>query len=95
MTSVPVGAHHSDRRIKRRLSRLENQVVTLRAKTRLLDNGGFYLGPVFGYQVIGECSAGTTAVWEISQVDPDFSALDDCRQASQRKASSLEVWSDG
>ena len=94
MTSVPVTAHHSDRRIKNRLSRLEDQVLTLRTKMRLLDNGGFYHGPVFGYQVIGYCTAGQTAIWEVSTADPDFSAIDDCQVSQRRAASDARVWSD-
>jgi hypothetical protein len=57
VTALPVGAHHNDRALKRRIKALE-------ARTQLLDQDGFYAGLVEEWQVVSfDCVHGDDAVW--------------------------------
>lgn len=99
--TIPAGAHHNDDRFKNRLNRLENSVATLKSqmttvrnRTALLTTDGVYYGPLFGYQVLGFCTEGTTAMWEVSEVDASVQAIDDCYEAQQmrKRALNLREW---
>jgi len=86
-TALPVGAHHNDRRLKRRVARLESQMTTVRAKTQYLTRDGFHFrGFLFGEQVIGFCDPAAPAVWEQTTGDPEAVWIDDCFVAEQREA---------
>lgn len=99
--TISAGAHHNDTKFKSRLVKLENSVATLksqtsavRSRTQLLTTDGLYVGPVFGYQVLGFCAAGTTAMWEVSEVDPSTQAIDDCFVGAQgARVKTLRAWS--
>jgi hypothetical protein len=91
MTVLPVQAHHSDRDMKRRLSRLENQVRVLQAKTVDLDTDGFFWGPVLGSQVIGACAAETPATWVYPPGTTEFTWINDCLEAQQQSARKAQV----
>lgn len=94
-TSVPVGAHHrrSATRLANRVERLENQIATLQNKTFFMDSDGFYMGPVFGEQVLGFCQAGTAATWEVTAFTPDAVWIDDCFVGQQQRDQLLQDFS--
>jgi len=82
---VPVQAHHGDdfRSLKRRIARLEKE-------TQLLNGQGFYRGPIAGNQVLSQCAAGATAVWEVSPFE-GLTMIDDCFTSQQQRSAARAV----
>lgn len=86
VTAIPVGAHHNDRKLKRRVTRLENQVQILRAKTVALDTDGFFYGPVLGRQVVALCPVDTSAMWTSDGNTEGITWLQDCLDETQQRS---------
>lgn len=82
-TAVPVGAHHNDRRLKRRVTRLENQMAVQKQKTYYMDREGFYNSIIVGSQVFSACAADAPATWTTDGTVGEFTWVNDCFDGMQ------------
>ena len=88
-TAIPVTAHHSDRAMKRRLNRLENQMAIQKQKTYYMDRDGYYNNIIAGSQVLSLCAPDSPATWVSDGNEYGIAWIEDClgtMQASEVRA---------